>query len=333
MTSFPKDHYVPQCYLDAFSIEGAGAKETHIYQYMENGIVSPRIKDVAAEKHFYTFKHKDTGEPVRDVDDTFTMVEGWTAPILKKIIDGNSLELSDEEHEKLSLFISFLIIRTPGYIKHLESLEGETTKEMMALDARNKEKFHESFKNIDANLTYEEVEKQREYITSKKYSIEYPNSRGHFIAQGFKHAMGLAGIFYEVKHWHLLTATKEEVFITSDNPVSLYRPIYIPKIYGAGYRNGTIVLSISPKHAILLRDFPLKSLHLKVGAKSVIEINKNLMRFSDNYIFSNLKSKKIHNTYISVGNKHHQTIKVQHHKFAPYIFIKPENDPPEEIIS
>src|SRR5690606_20200600 len=118
--------------------EGAGAKEPHIYQYMDEKIVFSRIRDVAAEKKFYTFKHKETGEPVRDVDETFTMVEGWVAPILKKIIETDSIELSGEERGRMSIFISFLVIRTPGYIKLLESLEAEVTKEFMAMNAHNK---------------------------------------------------------------------------------------------------------------------------------------------------------------------------------------------------
>lgn len=54
----PKDHYVPQFYLDAFAIEGPGMKNPHIYQYMENKIVASRISDVASEKIFIRLKKK-----------------------------------------------------------------------------------------------------------------------------------------------------------------------------------------------------------------------------------------------------------------------------------
>ncbi len=332
MSATPKDHYVPQCYLDAFAIEGPGKKEPHIYQYMPDGIVSARIKDVASEKHFYTFPHKKTGAPMREVDELLTHIEGLASPVIKKIIQEGELNLSEEEHKNLAIFISMLVIRTPGFIKSQESVEEEGTKEFMAIKALNKEKFHKDWKEMaEDSLSEEDIEKQRQIIINKKYSIEFPNSKGHFMARGVKTAERLANYYYYLKKLHLLYSDSEQVLITSDNPVSVYRPVYVPPAMNAGYANGTLLVPIGPCFALLLRDKSLGKNKIKLSGERIKLVNKNIIHFSDNYVFSNLKSKKIFEVYKNEGGKHFQKTKTTRMKSGPYTFFTSGPVPKEFI--
>lgn len=327
MTKTSKDHYVPQFYLDAFACEGPGFKTPHIWQYDVEQVVSPRIKDVASEKNYYSFKNKETGEKDRTIDDLFTQIEGWAAPIIQKIINEETSNLLDEEIEKLSIFLAFLVVRTPGFQKHLESLEEEMTKELMALSASDSENFHK--KCLELNIAFDEnkIEELRQSIIGKKYRIGFGN-KGYFMAHGLKHAQDLVEIFYGMKQWHLVKSKKEQIFVTSDHPVSLYRARHVPFQLGGGYMHGTIFLPISPHHGLLLRDVSLEKTEIAIDAKKINEINMNTMRHADNYIYANIKSKKIHNTFKLTGSKRFQKIRVSRHEFAPYVFMGPENQIP-----
>lgn len=329
--SIPKDHYIPQLYLDAFAIEGAGHKTPHIYQYMQDKVVCSRIKDVASEKHFYTVKHKDTGEPLRDIDNFFTQAEGLAAGPLKKVIETQDVDsLEDKELADLAVFIALLAVRTPGFINGMQSMEEESIKEFMALDAMDLPHFKKNLEKAGIFLSDKELEEQQRFVIEKRYSVSFGN-RGHFFAQGLEVAKDLAQWYYEQKHWHMLASNSDRVFLTSDNPVSIYRPVSIPRAMNAGYGNGTLLIPIAPKLALLLRDVPHRTKKIKLNDKRVDDLNKNTMKFSNNYVFSNLASKQIHQMYKGIGNKQFQKVNVVRHKFAPYVFMSPPPVPQEPL--
>jgi hypothetical protein len=157
-------------------------------------------------------------------------------------------------------------------------------------------------------------------MIDKNYNISYKN-RDYFIANGIEMSNELANIYFGSKEWHLFVSDSERVFITSDNPISIYRPVFVPKSLNAGLGNGTLLLPISPKLAICLRDRPCKSQKLSLTAEKVDAINMNTMLFSRNNIFSNIKSKKIHQSYKKYGNKKFVKSTVRRMKWAPYILM------------
>ena len=330
MAGTPKDHYVPQFYLDAFAIEGPGMDKPHIYQYMPEETVSPRISDVASEKHFYTVEEKDTGKPLRDLDDILSMSEGPASVPLKRIITEGKIDLSDEERADLAIFFSLLAVRTPGFMNTQKSMVGEVMKEIMTLKAEHKEHFKRSHEHAGLNLNEAELEDQRRFVLEKRYDIQF-NNNGYFLAQGLGVSQEVAEWYYEHKFWHLLISDSDKVFITSDNPVSIYRPNFGNTLMNGGYKHGTLVVSISPRHALLLRDLPHGSPVLEVSSSRVEKMNENTMRFSNDYVFSNLNSRKIAEMYRQIGNKGFQQIEAKRHNFAPYVFFMPPPIPAEPL--
>lgn len=326
----PKDHYVPQFYLDAFAIEGPGAEESHIYQYMENKIVSPRIKDVASEKHFYTIKDKETGNDIRAIDNLFTEVENDSVGPLKKIITNKNLDLSETETIALCTFFALLAVRTPAFINSMQSMGEESIKEIMAINALDINHLRKDLKELGFSMSEKEVKEQQKFMLEKKYKVNL-NNKAYFLKMGLEVAYDIAKCFFEQKHWHLLISDCERVFFTSDNPISIFRPIFGHPGMNAGYVNGTLLIPISPKLAILLRDLPYKNKEINIGRNKIDSLNKNTIAFSTNYIFSNLKSKEIHSIQKKIGGKKFQKTTVSRHKWAPYIFMGPPLVPVEVL--
>lgn len=328
----PKDHYIPQFYLDAFAIEGPGKERPHIFQYMEEKIVPPRIKDVASEKHFYTFQNTETNEPDRAIDDLLTMIETGASSPLKKIINNQCINLTTEEREILSSFFAVLVTRTPGFIQSQKNSYEETTKEYYAFAASHPEHFKKMMEQSGVDVANDDIEGLRDFAQQKRYSIEFSKSNDYFLATGLEVAMQLAEFYHKLKHWHLvITKEENDFFITSDNPISIYRPIDIPPIYNAGYGTGTLMIPISPNITLLMRDTPLKNEIIYVNSYFVNKINKNTIRFSNNYIYANQSTRKMEMLFQKTQKKEFQKFKIQKMKWAPFMFMG-HPPVPEEII-
>jgi hypothetical protein len=317
-------------YLDAFAVEGPGHERPHIYQYMKERVVSPRISDVASEKHFYTVKDKQTGADYRGIDDLYTHVEGLAAGPLKKIIQGEEINLEPQEQANLATFFALLVTRTPGFLNGVRSMSEEVMKEHMATDAMNTDGLRASMKKAGIELSEKEFKEYQEFVINKQYKVDFGN-KGYFLAHGVRAAEEFSRWYYERKHWHLLVSDSERVFLTSDNPVSIFRPVYVPPAMNAGFGNGTLLIPISPKLAILLRDLPHKKQKIKLSRERVDVLNQNTMDFSTDYIFSNLNSKQVHGKYKKTETKRYQKTTVKRHKWAPFTFMGPPPVPEEPL--
>ncbi len=332
MAGKPKDHYVPQFYLDAFSSD-KNPYTPHIFQYSQESIVPAAIKDIAAEKDFYTFTNKKDSTTSRDIDEFHTMIEGKVGAAIKDIIRTEEINCDDDQKQMIAVFIALLAVRTPGFVKAMEAIRAEGMKEFMAMNAMDKSVFKKQSEEAGIILNAKELEEHRQFVLNKEYSVEFKEARAFFLAQGIELSMELADGYYRSKHWHLVINPTWKVFVTSDNPISIYRPTYIPPIYNAGLGNGTIFLPLSPRIGLLLRDLPLSKSKFEITSEKKIDyINSNTMGFSNNYIYGNLKSKKILSSYQRVGNKQFQEIKPARAKWAPYTFFM-TNPVPEEFLS
>lgn len=237
--------------------------------------------------------------------------------------------MSDQELEHLAIFFAVLAVRTPGFIKSLESHQEEAMKEMNAIWAIDKDHLRKEYKKAGITLTEKQLDDQQKFALEKKYTISFENSKAYFLGRGLKFSMEFADWYYRRKHWHLLKVNCSEFFITSDNPISVYRPVYVPPVHNAGYGNGTLIIPISPKLALLLRDIPLKDKIIKVNSYFVKKINKNIIRFSDNYIYANQESKRIESLFKNTKRKAFQKTKVVRMSWAPFVFMGPPPVPEE----
>jgi hypothetical protein len=102
-------------------------------------------------------------------------------------------------------------------------------------------------------------------------------------------------VFY--KKWHILESNSNRIFITSDNPVSLIRPRNLPPFYGVGFLTGNIAVPFSPYRCLLLKNDENKKGYLKINKDYVNFFNSHTMFYAHKFIYSNLLSKDIENTF------------------------------------
>ncbi len=329
----PKDHYVPQFYLDAFAIEGPGKKRSHIYQYMDKQVVSSRISDVASEKDYYTFilDEEDKNTVTRDVDDFFTNIEASAAPVIQRIIKEESLDITKEERGWVAVFFSTLAVRTPGFLNLAQALHGTAIKEIGIAGAVNKEVLAEDVRRAGMTIDEKQLNNLHNFVMKGDYDITFSKkSKSYFVATGLKDAKNLSNMYFE-KFWHLLLVNGKTPLLTSDNPVSLYRPKYIPAIYNAGYGNGVIVIPLSPNVAILMREKPLRKEISHINEYMVRRLNQNTIRFSNEFVFGNLHIPQLEKLFNKTPKKAHQKVKATRIKWTPYTVMS-TGVIPEEFI-
>lgn len=289
-----RQHYVPQFYLKNFSISN---REDFIYAYKRNKKIFPtNVKNVAAEKDFYTYKNEITGQKINVIDDALTLLEGKVAPLIKKLTITNYLKLTNGEKILLSCFISFLHLRNLSSKERLKNIYLEITKQVITKTTQNREFFKKHIKKAGIIIGGEkEIEEFRKFLLEKKDEL-YFSDDSYFIVKSLALAQDIAPVI-SFKEWNILESDSSRVFVTSDNPVSLIRPRDLPKFNGVGFINGLITIPLSPKRCLFLKNEKSSKNITRVNRKYVDFINRHTAFYSHRYIYSNIKSRDIQNMF------------------------------------
>lgn len=288
-----RHHYVPQCYLKNFCING---KPGYLYAYQRNASpILTTTKSIGAKKGFYLFENKITGERSEEIEQVFGHLEGLVSPILEKLIGSVKMVLSNEERSIVSEFIANLHIRNLSYRAKQENLAIEMAKHMMKLVAQNRDVFQRRMEK--AGYTFEsprEVEELRQTVLEfdEHYGVEVKGGHEYFLRSAIDLWIDLAPIVF-YKEWHFLDSTESRIFATSDNPVILVPPRDLPPFYGSGFANSSIIFPISPSRCLLLKNKKGGPRTIFANRLMVDFVNSRTMYFAHKFIFANLKSRDI----------------------------------------
>ena len=185
----------------------------------------------------------------------FSGLEGETAGIFTKLINDSPVTLSNDELKTLAAFIAFLHVRGPSFrqkdinfkIALVERWEAEKAKD----PKRFKVDMEKAGVTFDNKAEFEEMRQQYMNGITKHYKFQYERRKnGHILKAMFESAEMLAPIIL-YKKWEILECTNE-VFVTSDNPLTLMKPAAMPDEEVEGFLNLKIVLPFSPSRCLIL---------------------------------------------------------------------------------
>lgn len=147
---------------------------------------------------------------------------------------------------------------------------------------------------FDTEEEFEDMRKQFAEGITKHYKFGYGRkNQGYVLKEMFRSAEMLAPtIFY--KKWEIVECTSE-VFISSDNPLTLMQPFDMPHDKVEGFRNLKIVLPICPSRCFVL-DNGRVSTNIEVSQvdrQRVLNINRSTMFNAHREVYSNRSSKGI----------------------------------------
>jgi Protein of unknown function (DUF4238) len=287
----PRDHLVPQFYLKNFQID---TKPGWIYSYIRGyQPIAKAIRAVAYEGGYYEIKVPPSGVPSNSVDRLLQRTETTASPIIDQLLKEPISSLSDDQKMELSGFMALLSQRTrfarEGFVNIFEALSEKAYKNYIS----NDERFLQLAREAGQDNPPEELLKSRDLYLDGQITGELVRggeTEDYFLKLELEVAETVMDCLY-AKHWHLIETDSSRVFLTSDHPIVLLPSPHHRPPMSVGYRNGHIMLPLSPTRALLLTNEPLSKEMIKVGRDKMREYQRYTITRSYKSVFSNIFSK------------------------------------------
>ena len=277
---------MPQFYLEGFKVDPHKGKKPHIWQIEKSGDqahYSPAIEDTGCMRDFHTLDFTDEEPDHKSVEALLSELESEQSALVRAIRQTKRIELS--QVDPLSAFISLMRYRVPSFADHVEtslrSVVLDTFKIMyhagkFGSPPPELQKMFDS-KGIDESL---QVSISNWKILSHMFEVGLaPESIG--LLAGYK--------------YHVYSAEETNFFVTSDNPVALYRPNY-EKIrpYGVGLAMKGVEVTFPLTSDTLIRaGHDLKPGASIASAQEVREFNRRTITMGERYVFATAVSTEL----------------------------------------
>jgi len=215
-----RHHFVPQFYLRYFA---SNPSRIHLHNLNHSrSIANVSLRDQCYKHRFYG----DTDE----LEDAIAGLESHFAPTLQKIITSNNLPRSNSTGRLLLLFfISLQWLRTSRSVNQQNSMVETYLKQVL----------RHGFDTTNVDLDSIRFSKSRPAVTSVRFTPIIVDAISDL-------------------QLHLVRASNNQVFLTSDNPVVRYNQYYEyfenSQQFSPAFRGLQLFLPISPKHLIMLYD-------------------------------------------------------------------------------
>ena len=285
-----RHHYIPQFYLQGFSTD-----KKHLYVLDKLSEENNRIRyqtteSIAFQNNLYTYQAK--GKKKETLEGAFAQLEGIAAELIRKI--EKEEVLSDQDRSDLSLFISFLWIRTPFSKKEFE----KTTKELyektarMSMAMRPKESIKDFFKERGEEFTDQQIANMVDFATNEKRSkIHVDVPQNYWIKQMLTMGLEISPAL-EIADWEFKVANKPFAFLTSDNPFLLLpsKPVDALGLLTPGAKK---VIPLTSKICLVIHEPQKdpKTVYTTVDKKLIRKINHWIVKYSERCVYSPDKGK------------------------------------------
>jgi hypothetical protein len=285
-----RQHFVPQFYLRNFLNE---RNEVEVFDCDRRVIANPRgTKAICYEDYFYGIRTGEPDEVSQHIEKAFQEMEADLAKNLGSITDKilGGAQILDDEKWLIAFLMSMLWIRGPVFRKWMNGMAQDMTKKLfgMIFNHHSADKMLDRFDAEMGKTTSPELRAGMiAMIREEKYSLEFTNAQ-HL--QMFTEFQGFANLFFG-QDW-LVYISKDEKFVTSDNPVV----VHVPErkgFYGPTFLERTHYFALTPDICIVAR-YPTKDSGKKlrrktlfVGAQAqVVELNLVLSHQAHEYAYA-----------------------------------------------
>lgn len=289
----PKDHhYIPQFYLNKFSNDPISRENKRVYvldkERKDEEIKFLPIKRIAFQKNFYTYRTKENSRET--LEDMFSIIERAAAKIIKKI--EQEKELTIEDRNGLSLFLSLLYLRVPFAKKQFE----ESTKSLYETIVRkttamtSNDSLKAFFKKQGKVLTDEEIDDMKNFAVDEKRSkIEVDIPQEFWIKMMLKLSVKITPAL-EITDWEFRIAEKPFAYITSDNPFLLVPGRKMEKSEGLGLLtpDAKKIVPLTSKICLIMHEPKEEPITVYSNADKQFynKINRWVLRHSSRFAYS-----------------------------------------------
>ena len=285
-----RHHYIPKFYLEGF-VDPRNKPFLWIYEKGGSKIIEASAKDIAVEKHYFSFLDSKGERDSETLENALAEIEGKVASVCRKIF--NEKSLCEEDRSFFASFLALMMTRVPNHRNVISVMIESVIKKMSLMFASNKKGFEGSVKRFEhdtGNKIDMPIEDLRQIMLDEsKYKIK---ANPQFsIAIALSNLDKLIQVFFDMK-WTFLKATDDYKYLSGDNPLYYYDPTYDPRsFYGVGLlnKNVEITLPISQEVA-LFASWQGKSGYTQGRNTHVKDINKRTILAASRFVFASAKS-------------------------------------------
>lgn len=286
MSTPKRHHYLPEFYLKGFRRD----KVLFIYDRELNEYREQSPKDTAVKSHYYALED-DEGKKNLEIESFLSKIEGDAKPIIDKLERGE--DISEEEKESLSVFISFLMNRVPDFEesenKMLEKIIEKASNMMFQDEERAKSimEQHERDTGKKMDVTPEELVNFHKNVPHK-----YKIHRNVSLTTMLDVSLQIAHYFKQMD-WLLFHTPDISSFITTDNPFVLLAPTnHKSGFYGTGIamRGARKIVPLTQSMCLVMRDHGTSTVHKDIDREVVKETNLQIAYFSDRFVIGRDKA-------------------------------------------
>lgn len=216
-----------------------------------------------------------------------------------------------DDKQRLSLFFAVLMVRTPIYIKHHDTIITEIISDFARENASNKEKYHEQIKELKPNISEDEIEQMR--VLQQSHEIKFTIDKKYLLYTILTTAYYIAQLLCDMK-WVLLAINDENQFILSDNTFNIFNPV-LPEsnIYRPGLGQYGICVV-----------FPLSS--------SLCLMMTNIRQFTNEHVYVNNELLEYEQgEMISLEYLCEEIVKLIFYQSHKYIYVSSESEKTRDL--
>lgn len=238
-TKAKRQHYVPQLFLRAFSLDD----KIRVVDLNDGKEYRTSTANVAVESHFY---NENIADIQFSTEDWLAQLEGYATPVVGKLLDDpNSIKsLPVEEEFFIARFLVALRFRTPVFRDYNNKMFTSILQQIK--DMAKNQIYHQHGKK-EADTIWEQLRNKPDHWWFNQSEPQQPATTTNFMlgeVQGFANLLRAAP-------WRIGIAPESIRLYTSDNPVSGYlRPVR-PWWEGAAFASFAYFVPLSPR--VLLR--------------------------------------------------------------------------------
>jgi hypothetical protein len=209
-----KQHYVPRAYLKNFAIKRGDEYFVNAYDKLKMKFINPNIKNICAEKDFYTL-YEDSEMVFDPLALETKLFANGLEPMYEKaykiLTDDSIIEISDIQRVEILIGIFQLYVRNPLLLKiSIEHHKAEIIKR--CYDAKNKGIKGISYLDEDFSFKESTEENIIAYFTALTIKI---------FKEGIPLGIDKIGTFHEFSKFEVSKIIDDSQFFTSDNPIAM----------------------------------------------------------------------------------------------------------------
>ena len=279
-----RHHYLPEFYLDGF-VKPHNGPYMWVYEKGDPKIRKASVKDVAVQKHYYSFVTPEGQKDSETFENFLAFIENNVAPVFQKIKKQEIL--SEEERSWFAIFLASLVTRVPNFRESIEESAAEVIRRINLKMASDTEGFKSMIRNFEnetgskVNLPIEDLQK---FILDGEYKIKVDPQ---FSLSMMTLINDFSPIFHKM-NWTIFISDDHK-FVTSDNPLFYNDPTHDPRSpFGVGFlsKNIRLTFPVTKELALLATWSRGKDFYSRATNKLVRATNRRTIQSALKFILN-----------------------------------------------